>query len=62
MFYHPLGRKKLEGMEGGLMKVFEMEGILQFSVVRGKGTKVSCHPRPMKNIHSPCLSLQILSC
>lgn len=43
-FTLPLWGKKLEGMEKGLIKVFEVEEYYN-SVQLEEGTKESCHPR-----------------
>lgn len=42
----PWGGKKLEGMERGLIKVFEVEEYYNL-VQLEEGTKESCHPRRM---------------
>lgn len=43
-FTLPLWGKKLEGMEKGLIKVFEVEEYYNL-VQLEEGTKESCHPR-----------------
>lgn len=58
----PWGGKKLEGMEKGLIKVFEVEEYYNL-VQLEEGTKESCHPRRMgeKKTYSFYLSLLLPS-
>lgn len=58
----PWGGKKLEGMERGLIKVFEVEEYYNL-VQLEEGTKESCHPRRMgeKKTYSFYLSLLLPS-
>lgn len=58
----PWGGKKLEGMEKGLIKVFEVEEYYNL-VQLEEGTKESCHPRRMgeKKNYSFYLSLLVPS-